>query len=63
MRQALLDTAVACADMRSDVYADDLLSAVSRLCMPGLVDDGLEQSHRMVRLLVDGLRFGVARAG
>lgn len=31
--------------------------------MPGPADDGLDQSHRMVRLLLDGLRFGAAQAG
>lgn len=60
--QALLDNAATCGEIRPDVDAEELLIAVSRLCMPGPVDDGLDQSHRMVRLLIDGLRFGAAHA-
>jgi AcrR family transcriptional regulator len=61
--QGLLDRAVADAQIRSDVDAEELLAVVSRLCMPGSADDGLDQSHRMVMLVVDGLRFGAARNG
>lgn len=58
--QALLDNAAACGEVRADADAEELLTAVSRLCIPGPVDDGSQHSHRMVRLLVDGLRFGAA---
>lgn len=61
--QALLDAAVAAGDIRSDMDPEELLIAVSRLCMTGPSADGSEQGHRMVRLLVDGLRFGSAREG
>lgn len=43
------------------VDAEELLVAVSRLCMVG-PDDDVAQTHRMVNLLVDGLRYGAERA-
>jgi len=56
----LLDNAAVAGEIRTDVEAEELLIAVSRLCAPGPGDNELDQSHRMVKLLVDGLRF---RAG
>ena len=61
--QALLDRAAVEGVIRAVLDAEELLDAVSRLCMPAPVVDALEQSHRMVRLLVDGLRFDAARRG
>ena len=58
--QSLLDRAAVEGDIRPVLEAEELLHAVSRLCMPGPVDD-LQQGHRMVRLLVDGLRFDAAQ--
>lgn len=59
--QALLDRAALDGAIRPILEAEELLHAVSRLCMPGPVGDNLKQSHGMVRLLVDGLRFDAAR--
>lgn len=52
---ALLDTAAAQGTVRDDVSARDLLYAVANLCMP-VPGEGHEYNHRMVALLVDGLR-------
>ena len=59
--QTLLDSAAASGGIRSDVDAEELLIAVSRLCTPGPGGDAGEQSQRMVALLVDGLRYGASR--
>jgi AcrR family transcriptional regulator len=59
--RSLLDAAEADGAIRADVDAEDLLHAVSNLCMssePGPA--GAERSRLMVGLLVDGLRY---RAG
>lgn len=58
--QALLDRAAVEGVIRPVLDAEELLHAVSRLCMPGPGGDTLKQSHLMVRLLVDGLRFDAA---
>jgi AcrR family transcriptional regulator len=55
--RALLESAVAAGEVRTDVDADDIVSAVSSLCMSGR-DDGSAHARRMVALLVDGLRYG-----
>ena len=55
--RALLDAAAGTGEVRSDVDADDLLSAVGSLCMPAN-DDKPGYAQRMVALLVDGLRHG-----
>ncbi len=60
--RGLLDAAAAAGEIRGDMDADELLVAVSRLCLAGPGDDGTEQSRRMVGVLVDGLRFGGAGA-
>jgi AcrR family transcriptional regulator len=54
---SLLESAVAVGEIRVDVSAQDLLHAVSNLCMP-LSSEGVDYSRRMVTLLVDGLRHG-----
>jgi len=53
--KALLDAAVAVKAIRDDVSAHDLLYAIANLCMP-VPGEGLEYNHRMVALLIDGLR-------
>ncbi len=58
--QALLEVASGAGEVRADVDANDLLSAVGRLGMRA-GDDSAGQARRMVALLVDGLRYG-ARA-
>lgn len=55
--RSLLDQAAAAGEIRADIDAEDLLFAVSRLCLP-MGDEGAESSRRMVALLVDGLRHG-----
>ncbi|HVU10225.1 MAG TPA: helix-turn-helix domain-containing protein [Phototrophicaceae bacterium] len=57
----LLDAAVAAGEVRDNVDADELLSAVANLCR--LADDGdTTRARRMVALLVDGLRYGASRS-
>lgn len=53
----LLNAAVEAKAIRSGIEPNDLLVAIANLCSGGC---GSDQQHpkRMVRLLVDGLRFG-----
>jgi AcrR family transcriptional regulator len=51
----LLDAATAAGDIRADVSAKDLLTAVALLSHPA-PDTDAEYSRRMVGLLIDGLR-------
>ena len=60
--QSLLGAAVAAGEVRPGIDADLLIRAVGRLCLHGDLDTA-EPTRRMVGLLVDGLRFGAARAG
>jgi len=53
----LLEAAVAAGEVRADVGADELLSAVASLCM-STQNTGPGRAERMVALLVDGLRYG-----
>jgi AcrR family transcriptional regulator len=55
--QTLLDSAVAAGEVRADIDADDLLTAVANLCRQGH-DEGPDRAGRMVALLIDGLRYG-----
>lgn len=55
--QTLLDSAVAAGEVRADVDADDLLSAVANLCRQAHGEDP-NRARRMVALLIDGLRYG-----
>jgi AcrR family transcriptional regulator len=57
--RALLKAAVAAGEVRADVDADELLSAVASLCMSAH-NAGPGRAERMVALLVDGLRYGAA---
>lgn len=54
---SLLDAAAGAGEIRADICAEDLLYAVSNLCLP-LSDEGAAYSQRMVALLIDGLRYG-----
>jgi len=58
--QSLLTAAVAAGEIRAGVQANDLLRAVSNLCVPD-TEDSVGHSERMIALLLEGLRFG-ARA-
>ena len=53
----LLESAAAAGEVRTDVDADDILSAVASLCMTADADRP-GHTQRMVSLLADGLRYG-----
>jgi AcrR family transcriptional regulator len=55
--RALLESATAAGEVRTDIAARDLLGAVASLCSHAY-DQGPEHARRMVALLVDGLRYG-----
>ena len=55
--RALFGSAVAAGAVRSDIDADDILTAVSSLCMTA-ERDRPDHVQRMVRLFIDGLRYG-----
>lgn len=59
--RTLLDNAVAAGAVREGVDALDLLIAVSNLCAPHPGTDDTSRAHRMVALLLDGLRYGARR--
>jgi AcrR family transcriptional regulator len=56
----LLQSAAAAGEVRADVDADDIISAVSSLCM-SIPNNGAGRAERMVALLIDGLRYGTKR--
>lgn len=56
---SLLQEAYDAGEIRGDVSAEDLLYAVSNLCMP-VSDAGLDYSRRMIAVLCDGLRYKAA---
>ena len=58
--RTLLEAAVAAGEVRADVEAVDLLSAVANLCRLAPEEDP-DRVRRMVALLVDGLRYGAGR--
>lgn len=53
---ALLGTAAGVGEVRTDIEPDDLLRAISSLCMSAH-DSQADYTRRMVALLVDGLRY------
>ena len=55
--RALLDSATAAGEIRTDISAKELLSAVAGLCTDAY-QQGPDQAERMVSLLVAGLRYG-----
>jgi AcrR family transcriptional regulator len=55
--QALLASAAAAGEVRTDVDAGDILGAVTSLSMHAFAQ-GPEHARRMVSLFVDGLRYG-----
>lgn len=59
--RALLESAVSAGAIRTDVDADDILSAIASLCR--LADDKPGSAQRMVALLADGLRYGTNLSG
>jgi AcrR family transcriptional regulator len=57
---SLLEAAAATGEIRTDVSARDLLSAIALLCGP-VPDEGPAYSQRMVAVLIDGLRYRAER--
>jgi AcrR family transcriptional regulator len=53
----LLDAATGAGEIRSGITAKDLLYAIAHLCLP-VDDEGPDHNERMVRVLIDGLRYG-----
>ncbi|MHB2264584.1 TetR/AcrR family transcriptional regulator [Aliihoeflea sp. PC F10.4] len=56
----LIASAAGAGDIRSDIAPYDLLRAIGNLAV-ATGDDGPAHTERMVKLLVDGLRFGAPR--
>jgi AcrR family transcriptional regulator len=54
--ESLLDVAIASGEIRADVVAKDILSAIAHLSHTA-ADEGPAYSQRMVALLIDGLRY------
>ena len=57
--RALLESAAAAGEVRTDFVAEELLDTVASLCMRAY-DRGPDHARRMVALLVDGLRYGTS---
>jgi AcrR family transcriptional regulator len=59
----LLLNAEAAGAVRGGVDPLDLLGAVANLCIPAPGSDDNSRAHRMVALLIDGLRYGAVDQG
>lgn len=59
--QSLLRSAEAAGVVRADVDPVDLLGAVANLSILSSSADGNPRAHRMVALLLDGLRYGAQK--
>jgi AcrR family transcriptional regulator len=60
---ALVDAAVASGTIRADADAEDLLRAMSGICMATDTPGWNDRTGRLVDLLVDGLRYGARSPG
>ena len=58
----LLEAAAATGEIRADLSADDLLTAVALLCQPTR-GGGVEYGRRTVAVLIDGLRYRAEHNG
>lgn len=58
----MLEAAARAGHIRDDVAADDLLRAMGGICLAADASRRGEQSRPLVDLLLDGLRYGAARA-
>lgn len=58
--QGLLAGAEESGEIRAGTNALDLLGAIANLCIPPPGTDDTSRAHRMVALLLDGLRYGTA---
>ncbi|WP_220475393.1 TetR/AcrR family transcriptional regulator [Paracoccus onubensis] len=56
----LMNAAVSAGEIRADIAPYDLLRAIGNLAVAS-GDDGAEHIERMVKLLLDGLRYGVTK--
>lgn len=56
--QLLLENAQVAGAVRADVDPLDLLGAVANLCIPPPGSSDRTRAHRMVALMLDGLRYG-----
>ncbi len=54
----LLDNGAAARVIRDDIDPLDLLGAVANLCIPAPGTNDTSRAHRMVSLLLDGMRYG-----
>lgn len=59
---ALVDAAVRARTIRADVDSEDLLRAMSGICMASDTPGWSDRTPRLVNLLMDGLRYGAAEA-
>ncbi len=59
--QALVESAAAAGEIRPDVDADDIVSAVAGLCSHADADKP-HQTQRMIALFADGLRYGAKQS-
>lgn len=57
---ALVEAAVRAGTIRSDVDSEDLLRAMSGICMASDTPGWSDRTARLVDLLLDGLRYGAA---
>jgi AcrR family transcriptional regulator len=53
----LLAAATACGDLRARISAEELILAVAQLCHTPAGVQSINQSRRMVAILINGLRF------
>jgi len=58
----LLTAATASGDVRASISAEELILAVAQLCHTPAGVQSINQSRRMVAILVNGLRFEAARS-
>jgi hypothetical protein len=58
----LLTAATASGDVRASISAEELILAVAQLCHTPAAVQNLNQSRRMVTILVNGLRFDATRS-
>lgn len=61
MTQLIAD-AVEAGTIRADTDPEDLMRALSGFCLAGDQEGWQQRAQRLVRLLMDGLRFGAAAA-
>ncbi len=58
--ESLLQAAAAAGEIQTAIGANELIYAVAKLCHP-LGEESVDQSQRMVTILINGLRFEASR--